>query len=415
MRDFRIGLLLGLRQIQRASLWTTLLIITVILFTFMNLVALSGILIGIIDGALHEVRTQALGDITINPLEGETRLKETERLLSELATYSEVASFSPRYTGLATVEANYKERRNLALDPDIVGVTITGINPEAEDATTNISDLVAEGEFLRSDESGYILIGKYNVDRYAAEFGDVFESLENIYPGDTVKVTVNGESREFIVKGIVDSKVDIVSLGVYIPEREFKRMFDRVDYNANQVAVRLHAGYNETEVRDKLRQTDLVELGKINSFTEDIPKFIADIRQTFDILGLFTGAIGLAVASITIFIVIFINAISRRRQIGILKAVGITKRSIEYAYVTQAAFYALIGSTLGILITHFGLVPYFQENPIDFPFSNASLSISLDDMLFRSGALFVVTLIAGFVPAWMITRQNTLNAILGRK
>jgi putative ABC transport system permease protein len=192
-------------------------------------------------------------------------------------------------------------------------------------------------------------------------------------------------------------------------------MFDRVDYNANQVAVRLHAGYNETEVRDKLRQTDLVELGKINSFTEDIPKFIADIRQTFDILGLFTGAIGLAVASITIFIVIFINAISRRRQIGILKAVGITKRSIEYAYVTQAAFYALIGSTLGILITHFGLVPYFQENPIDFPFSNASLSISLDDMLFRSGALFVVTLIAGFVPAWMITRQNTLNAILGRK
>jgi putative ABC transport system permease protein len=415
MRDLRLGLFLGLRQIQRASLWTTLLIITVILFTFMNLVALSGILIGIIDGSLREVRSQALGDITINPLDGETRLKETERLISELDTYSEIKAFSPRYTGLATIEANYKERRNLALDPDVVGATVTGIDPEAENATTNLSDLVAEGEYLNSDESGYILLGKYLVERYAKEFGDVFQSLANIYPGSVVKITVDGESREFIVKGIIDSKVDLVSLGAYIPEREFRRMFDRADYNANQIAIRLHDGYNETVIRDQMRQTDLVELAKINSFTEDIPKFIADIRKTFDILGLFTGAIGLAVASITIFIVIFINALSRRRQIGILKAVGITKRTIEYAYVTQAAFYALIGSALGILITHFGLVPYFLENPIDFPFSNASLSISLEGMINRSSALLVVTLIAGFVPAWMITRQNTLSAILGRK
>jgi putative ABC transport system permease protein len=415
MRDLRLGLFLGLRQIQRASLWTTLLIITVILFTFMNLVALSGILIGIIDGSLREVRSQALGDITINPLDGETRLKETERLVNELGTYDEIKAFSPRYTGLATIEANYKERRNLALDPDVVGATITGIDPEAEDATTNLSQLVAEGEYLRSDESGYILLGKYLVERYAIEFGDVFQSLANIYPGSVVKVTIGDESREFTVKGIVDSKVDLVSLGAYIPEREFRRMFDRADYNANQIAVRLHDGYSETTIRDQMRQTDLVELAKINSFTEDIPKFIADIRQTFDILGLFTGAIGLAVASITIFIVIFINALSRRRQIGILKAVGITKRTIEYAYVTQAAFYAIIGSTLGILITHFGLVPYFLENPIDFPFSNASLSISLEGMINRSGALLIVTLIAGFVPAWMITRQNTLSAILGRK
>lgn len=415
MHDLRIGLLLGIRQIQRASLWTTLLIIMVILFTFMNLVALSGILIGIIDGSLREVRAQALGDITINPLDGETRIKETERFLDTLANYSEITAYSPRYTGLATIEANYKERRDLSDEADMIAVTVTGIDPAAEDATTNMSALVGEGEYFAADESGYILLGKYNVDRYAEEFGDVFDSLKNVYPGDTVMVTVGGQSREFTVKGIVDSKVDFVSLAVYIPEREFRRMFDRADYNANQIAVRLHPGTNETIVRDRLRASELATLAKINSFTEDVPKFIADIRTTFDILGLFTGAIGLAVASITIFIVIFINALSRRRQIGILKAIGISRRSIEYAYVIQAAFYAITGATIGICITQFFLVPYFYENPIDFPFSNASLSISLEGMLARSGALFVVTLIAGFIPAWMITRQNTLNAILGRK
>ena len=415
MRELRIGLFLGLRQIQRASLWTTLLIISVILFTFLNLVSVSGILIGIVDGAMHEVRTEAIGDISINPLDGETRIKETERLISELSSYHEIAAFSPRYVGMATIEANYKERRSLNAEPDIIAVNITGIDPEAEDETSNISSLVSEGEYLNPNESGYILLGKYSVDRYAAEFGDVFDSLKNIYPGDPVLVTVNNQTREFIVKGIVDSKVDQVSLAVYIPEREFRRMFDRVDHNANQVSVRLNHPYDETTVRDRLRESDLTELAKINSFTDDIPKFVVDIKGTFTLLGFFVGAIGIAVASITIFIIIFINALSRRRQIGILKAIGITRRTIEYAYVTQAIFYTIIGSTLGIIITQFGLIPYFIENPIDFPFSNASLSISPEGMMIRAGALLIVTIIAGFVPAWMINRQNTLKAILGRK
>lgn len=415
MRDFRIGLFLGLRQIQRASLWTTILIITVILFTFLNLVLLSGILIGIIDGSLRQVRSEAVGDITLAPLTGETKILETQRVIAVLKTYPEIASFSPRYVGLATIEANYKERRSLNTEADLIAVNVTGINPEAENNTTQMSKLIGEGHYLDSQDSGYILMGKYTIDRYAAEFGDVFASLDNIYPEDNVRVTVGEESREFKVRGIVNSKVDLVSIGVYLPEQEFRRLFNRTDFNANQIAVRLQPGQDETVFRDKLRQTDLATLAKINSFEEEIPKFIFDIRKTFNTLGLFTGIIGLIVASITIFIVIFINALSRRRQIGIMKAIGITKQTIQYAYMTQAAIYAATGSVLGIIITQYILVPYFNENPINFPFSQASLSIDLSGMLLRSGTLFLVTITAGFIPAWMIARQNTLNSILGRK
>lgn len=415
MHDLKIGFLLGIRQIQRASLWTTLLIISVVLFTFMNLVALSGILIGIVDGALSEIRAQSLGDVIIKPLDGESRIKETERVLSTLQNYSEIQAFSPRYTGLATLEANYKERRNLSEEPDVVSISLTGIDPATENRTSRLGRLITDGEYLDEDDNGYILIGKFLIDRYANDFGDGYQSLANIYPGDTIMVTVGDQSKEFIVKGIVDSKVDAVTMTAYITDREFRRMFDRADYNANQIAIRLHDVSDELTVRDRLRQSDLSSLAKINSFTEDIPKFIKDVRTTFDILGIFTGAIGLAVASITIFIVIFINAMSRRRQIGILKAIGISRTAIECAYITQAGFYALAGAALGILITQFLIVPYFILNPIDFPFSNSSLSITPEGMLIRSGALLVVSLIAGFIPAWMITRQNTLSAILGRK
>ena len=415
MRQLRIGLFLGIRQIQRASIWATSLIVAIILFTFLNLVAVSGILIGIVDGALDEVRTQALGDITISPLDEETRIQETARFSETLAHYHEVAAFSPRYTGMATIEANYKERRSLSDEPDVIAVTITGIDPVAEDNTTNLSALVAEGEYLSPDESGYILLGKYNVDRYAAEFGNVFDSLRDVYPGDVVQVSIGDETREFTVKGILDAKVDFISLGVYIPEREFRRMFDRTDHNANQIVVRLTSEHDEAVVRDRLRASGLAELAEINAFVDDIPKFVVDVRDTFQALSLIVGVIGIVVASITIFIVIFINALSRRRQIGILKAIGITSRTIEYAYVTQAGFYVIVGSAIGIVITQFGLVPYFLENPLDFPFSNASLSVSMTGMFGRFAALMGVALVAGFVPAWLITRQNTLDAILGRK
>lgn len=415
MRAFRLGVFLGWRQIQHASMWATGLIVVIILFTFLNLVALSGILFGIVDGALDQVRTQALGDINVSPLDGETRVLETERFLQILETYPEIKAYSARYGGLVTIEANYKERRSLNQDPDIIAVNVTGIDPVAEAATTDLEDLVAEGEYLDPNESGYILLGKYNVDRYAAEYGNVYDSLKKIKPGSPVKVTVGDETRDFIVKGIIDSKVDLISVSVYMPEREFRRMFDRYDHNANQIAVRLVDGVDEAAVKAKLESSDLSALGEISYFSEDIPKFVVDVRDTFQKLSLIVGVIGITVASITIFIVIFINALSRRRQIGILKAIGITRRTIEFAYITQASFYVIIGSVIGILVTKFGLVPYFMEHPIDFPYADTALLIDDAGLLLRFGALLLVALVAGFIPAWMITRQNTLDAILGRK
>jgi ABC-type antimicrobial peptide transport system permease subunit len=154
---------------------------------------------------------------------------------------------------------------------------------------------------------------------------------------------------------------------------------------------------------------------KILTFEENLPKFLLDIKKTMSVLGTFIGSIGIIVASITIFIIIFINALSRRRHIGILKGIGIERSVIEIAYVSQAAFYALTGSLLGAIATYLFLVPYFDKNPIQFPFSDGILSADPESTFYKFVILFIVTLIAGFVPAWMIAKQNTLNAILGRK
>lgn len=413
--DFRIGMLLGLRQIQHTSLWTTTLIITVITFTFLNLVVVSGILIGIVDGSLAMMRQEASGDLVIKPFADKSRVLQTEEALDILKNINEVETYSPHYIGQAIIEANYKNRWDLNAEPDSIAVNITGIDPEQEDSLTNLRANVVEGEYFDPDDSGYILIGIYNVDRYTDIFGDEFQTLQNIFPGDAVRVVVGDHSEEFIVKGLIESKADPVSYKIFIPEKEFRRLYERVDHNANQIVVRIAPDADELEVKNILQNTDISKYGRIETFSESIPQFIKDIVKTFGILGVFIGGIGIIVATITVFIVIFINILARRRQIGILKAIGITEESIEYAYAIQASLYACIGSILGVLLTLFVIVPYFDAHPIDFPYANVTLSISTWGIAYRCFLIFVVTLIAGLIPAWIIARGNTLNAILGRK
>lgn len=415
MRSFRIGFLLAFRQIQRANFWTTLLITFVMMLTFLNLIAVSGILVGLITGAERAVREESLGDIIMTERDDEDRILETETVMRELSAFPEIESYSARYNGAATLEANYKERRDLSGERDIASVTVTGIDPEQEDIMSHLSKNVISGEYLDPNEEGYILIGSYYIEEYALQFGDIFDSLSNIEPGVSVRMTAGGISKEFIVKGIVESKVDEISLNTYIPEREFRRIFDRYDRNADQIVIRVQDTISEDEVKASLVTSGMEEFAKIQTFDEGKPKFITDIKNTMNLLGTFIGSIGIIVASITIFIIIFINALSRRQQIGILKGIGIKRSVIEIAYVIQAAFYALVGSLLGAIATYGFLLGYFERNPIKFPFSDGILVAPPDETFIRFIILFFVTLIAGFLPAWMIVRQNTLNSILGRK
>ncbi len=415
MQSLKIGLLLGFRQIQRASTWTTLLIIFVMMFTFMNLIALSGILVGIIVGAERAVRESSIGDIVITPLSGEASILSTTNILRTLDTYPEVATYSVRQKGSALLEANFKERRDLSNERDTANVIVTGIDPIHEDEMTHLSDFVVEGEYLDPNEEGYILIGVYYLKEYAQKFGDVFDSVSDVHPGDTVRISINGISKEMRVKGIVNSKVDEISLNTYIPEREYRRLFGKLDQNADQIVIRLEKPEDNAGVKASLVESGLDDYAKIQTYEESLPKFLIDMKDTFNLLGLFTGSIGIVVASITIFIIIFINALSRRRHIGILKGIGITERAIEIAYVLQAAFYALVGSFIGALLTYGVLIPYFDANPIQFPFSDGVLVADPLSTFYKFLTLFVITLIAGFLPAWLITRQNTLNSILGRK
>ena len=75
--SLRVGYLLGIRQIQRASIWTTLLIIFIMTLTFLNLVGVSGILVGLIEGSVEANRNQYTGNVFISTPSGDPYIKDT--------------------------------------------------------------------------------------------------------------------------------------------------------------------------------------------------------------------------------------------------------------------------------------------------------------------------------------------------
>ena len=412
--NIRIGFFLAKRQIKRSNPWTTTLIIFVMFFTFLNLVVVSGILIGLIQGAVDAVKLHYMSDLIVSTLPDKSYIENSPEVLNIIKSIPEVQDVTPRYIQGGTVEANYKTKIKETDKSDIANASITGIDPVAEDKVTNLSKFVIEGKYLEPGDYDQILLGAYLDKKYMPVDSPGFSTLSNISAGSKIRLKIGDVVHEVTIKGIVKAKVDEVSMRVYMPDAQFRNLVGRSDYNVSEISIKLKQGADPNLVRDIIKANGVDKVAKVQTFTEGEPKFVKDMQNTFALLGNILSSIGLVVASITIFIVIFINAITRRKFIGILKGIGINEKAIEISYILQSFFYAFCGSAIGVIVLYFFLQPAIASHPIDFPFSDGILVAPIGGTLLRVGLLMFTTIIAGFVPARMVVRKNTLDSILGR-
>lgn len=217
-----------------------------------------------------------------------------------------------------------------------------------------------------------------------------------------------------VVKGFIESKINEIDLSILTTDTYARALLDRPLHGFNDVAIKRTPNGVVSAIKNTLIANDIDSKGVIETAIEARPDFLKDIQLTFNILGSVIGGIGLVVAAITIFIVIFVTAITRRKYIGILKGIGINALAIEFSYVFQSIFYALTGTVLGWIVLYTVLVPYIKRNPIDFPFSDGILLAPIPQVALRAGVLLIATIIAGFIPARIVAQKNTLDSILGR-
>lgn len=412
--DFKVAHFLAWREIKRANIWTTLLISFVMTLTFLNLIVVSGILVGLIQGSEEANKNKYTSDVIISTPKQKNYINRSNSLVQAIQAMPEVKDFSARYLESVSVEAGYRERTNKTDLLDKSGGTLSGIDPTAEDKVTGLSRYLIEGSYLEPNDYDKILIGSDLLFKYNPVESPGFSLLKNVESGSKVRLKIGDVVREVTIKGVMKAKVNGIDGRIFMTESQVRQLIGRSDYNVDEIAIKLFDSQKADSVRDQLIQQGFAEFAVIQTWLDAQPKFLKDIKATFALLGNMIGSIGLAVASITIFIVIFVNAITRRRYIGIMKGIGISSRAIEFSYIAQSIFYAVLGMAVGSIIVFLLLKPYFDANPINFPFSDGILVAEPLGTLIRSAILFIATVIAGYVPARIVVKQNTLDAILGR-
>lgn len=414
--NIRVGWYLALRQIRRASKWTTGLIVFVMMLTFLNLVVVTGLLVGIVDGIGKIFRDQQTGDVIVLNLDSKNYIENSQQVISFLDTLPQIDRMTARYSAGGSIEANYKSRTDLTEKANKTGATIVGIDPATEDNFSGLSGFMKEGEYLTAQDYDSVLVGSLLVDRYSFGEQPGLSPLRDIYPGTTIRLELGGNTREVVVKGIIGSTANSpISAMVFMPEGQMRQLVGRSDFNVSEIAMKLQPGVDAVEFRDLVKRSGVQDVAKVWTYDDAIPQGVAEVRNTFEMLGNAFSSLGLIASSITIFIVIFINAVTRRKFIGILKGIGISGGAIEVAYMLQAFFYAIIGSAIGAAFLYGFLVPFVSAHPIELPISRAIIVAPLDQTAMRIMLLIATTVLAGYIPARMIVRKNTLDSILGRE
>jgi len=395
----KVSAFLAWKAIQRGSKGTLILTIMIIALIFVNLVFLPSI----ISGVAKTLDTQSiefdLGNLVIEPREGSQYINDATELQKKVERIPGVTGTSPRIAAGVTY---FYRGRNAAS-------TLYGITPEDERSVTRIAEYMIEGEFLSDGDTGAIVIGATLAGREGEEGGGL-PTLEGVTVGDSVEVAYpNGETRIYRVKGIFETQSFGVDTAAFVTSQEMSDVLGLQD-QASMILVKTEENGREDEYKTEILSYGIQE--NVWTFREKAGGFVDQAIQSFNIINTISTLVSLIIAIVVIFIVIFINTVNRRRQIGILKAIGIDQQIIINSYVLQVLFITGVGALVGIALNA-GVTTYLTAYPLVFPGGPVYPDVEVSSILQSIASLFAVSIVAGYIPAWQIAREEILSAIRG--
>jgi len=399
LEESKVAFFLAKRSIVRGNKGTLSLTILIIGMVFVNLIFLPSIITGVAVLFNQQSIDYSYGNLVIEPKKNQVYITRASELQRKLERIPGITGVSPRYLTSATV----------AYKGNVVNPVLYAINPRDEQGVLKIGTKVSSGSYLADGDTGQIVLG-FRLAGNEDEKLDVVPSLGGVQVGRVVDVTFNnGVTRQYRVKGIVTSNSFSVDSNAFITKKEYEEVFGLEDL-ANQVLVRTIETGKENEMRNTLLSYGVQE--KIWTWQEKSANFLNQIIGSFNIINFIGTAVSLVIAIVVIFIVIFINTVYRRKQIGILKAIGIDRSIIIKSYLFQALFIFAIGTLVGGLFLLL-ILQLLAANPIVFPGGPVAPVVDVVLIARSTVSLFLVSLIAGYVPAWITTREDILSAIRG--
>jgi len=400
LNDIKVGLLSATSSIKRGNKKTLGFIVFVLALIFMNLVFLPS-MIGGVSGMFTAFMQYPYGDIVVEPSGDNTYINNADNVLQKLRAVPDVKAATKRLDVGASIK--YKQK--------VVGSTITGLLPSEEYDVSNYPNIIKEGEFLSDLSRDEIIIGAMLVE---GNFGsEIYDNLGGVRVGSFVNVTYSNKvTRTYKVKGIMEGTFELIDLNALVHYKEIEDVFDIDGSKATSVVIRLKSNSDSAKVKEKIIGAGVKE--PVSTSDEKSDAILRQAMQSIDMINVVSNFVSLIVGAALILIIIYINVLNRKKEIGILKAIGITPSSIVFSYAFISMFYVSMGILAGLGL-YFFLMYYFTVNPITFYDTITIFPEIQVDLIIRSiFTMLIMSVIAGILPAWRVSKQSILEAIWGR-
>ena len=178
------------------------------------------------------------------------------------------------------------------------------------------------------------------------------------------------------------------------------------DFEKKQSVLDYLDHYNE-----KMKKIDE---DKVITYTDVVGTLMSSVTDIVDVISYvliaFVG-ISLVVSSIMIGVITYISVLERKKEIGILRAIGASKHNISQVFNAETFIIGLLSGLMGIGITLLLLIP------TNIIIHNVSNQTSINAMLPVSGAVVLIllsiglTLLGGLIPSRKAAKEDPVKAL----
>ena len=195
---------------------------------------------------------------------------------------------------------------------------------------------------------------------------------------------------------------NLVKLGIMDLDNPDMIYIYPVDFESKDEIIKFIDNYNEGKDEDnKLTYTDVVGV---------LMKSVTNIINTISYVLIAFVAISLVVSSIMIGIITYISVLERTKEIGILRAMGASKKDVSRVFKAETFIEGTFSGILGILITLLLNIPINMvvkhltgiSNLTRLPLLGAIILILIS---------MILTIIAGLIPAKLASKKDPVEAL----
>ncbi|MFQ6082998.1 MAG: ABC transporter permease [Candidatus Aminicenantia bacterium] len=236
------------------------------------------------------------------------------------------------------------------------GASITGIEPSRETKTTDIYKKVVKGRFLKPGDREVAIIGEKLAKNLKVELGDKIAVIAQGRDG-----SIGAKLLEIV--GIFKTSIlNLDSSKILINIRDSDELFSMDENITTLVIYFLEEKFKLKDLKEKLKSEIGVDSLEVIDWREIMPEVLEMIEFDRASGYIFYGILILIVA-FGLLNTIYMTISERRKEIAVLRAIGMRKGKIVKMVILESIHISMIGSLIGFLLSY-PIILYFESHPI---------------------------------------------------